>query len=178
MRSITRGRSHNRYGERTDLKPSITFVDDYAVNLRTGEEYIPMKHFQDIKNDVQRNATAMRMAGSSNLQISRVVADIIKDRGPIGTGRYSCSCNGWGPRWIENSKDAVCQGCWNLARDHHQEMKINGVEPVTMDMVEDGQSHGINIKKLKEILAIKAHEAIHVAVKNCRQTPTTWDLED
>ena len=137
-----------------------------------------MKHFMDIKNDVQRNATAMRMAGSSNLQIRRVVADIIKHRGPIGTGRYSCSCNGWGPRWIENSLNGCCPGCFQWALDHHQDMSVNGVVPPTVKMVEDGQSHGINIKKLKEILAIKAHEAIHVAVKNCRQTPTTWDLEN
>jgi hypothetical protein len=123
-----------------------------------------MKHCQDIKNDVQRNATAMRLAGSSNEQISRVVADIVADRGPIGTGRYACTCNNWGPRWIENSRDAVCQGCWDWSLDHHQEMAVNGVEPVTMDMVEKS-TWGFNVAKLKEIKALDLHERCHKAAR-------------
>ena len=109
-----------------------------------------MKHCQDIKNKVQRFSTAMRLAGASNEQISKVVAGIIKDRGPIGEGRYACSCNNHGPRWIENSKDGCCPGCWALALDYHQEMKVNGVKPVTLKMIEKS-TWGFNVNKLKEI---------------------------
>ena len=109
-----------------------------------------MKHCLDIKNDVQRNSTAMRLAGSSNEQISRVVADIIKDRGPIGTGRYACTCNNWGPRWIENSKNLCCYGCLQWALDYHQDMAVNGVKPVTMAMIERS-TWGFNVAKLKEL---------------------------
>ena len=109
-----------------------------------------MKHCMDIKNDVQRNATAMRLVGSSNEQINRVVADIISDRGPIGTGKYACTCNNWGPRWIENSLDGCCPGCFQWALDHHQEMDVNGVEPVTMSMIENA-TWGFNVAKLREL---------------------------
>jgi len=176
MRSITRGRSYNRHGERTDLKPSITFKDDYAVNLRTGEEITPMRHSMDIKNDVQRNATAMRLAGATNEQISRVVADIVDERGFAGSGRYSCSCNNWGPRWIENSKDAICQGCWNWARDHHQEMKINGVKPVTMDMIERS-TWGFNVAKIKELKAKNLHNWCHAAAEAVDFKGLPWVLD-
>ena len=106
-----------------------------------------MKHCMDIKNDVQRNATAMRLVGSSNEQINRVVADIISDRGPIGTGKYACTCNNWGPRWIENSLDGCCPGCFAMALDIHQEMDVNGVEPPTREMIENN-TWGINVAQL------------------------------
>jgi len=112
-----------------------------------------MKHCQDIKNDVQRNATAMRLAGASNIGISRVVAEMVIDRGPVGTGKYQCRCNNWGPRWIENSSDGCCAGCWQWAIDHHQEMSVNGVKPVTMGMIERS-TWGFNVAKIR-LLNIK-----------------------
>jgi hypothetical protein len=105
----------------------------------------------DIKNDVQRNATAMRLAGSSNEQINRVTADIIDARGPIGEGRYACTCNNNGPRFIENSRDLCCQGCFNWAYDHHYEYSIHGqADWLTCEWAE-GNTWGINVDKLREL---------------------------
>jgi hypothetical protein len=80
-----------------------------------------------------------------------MVANIVKIRGPIGEGIYACTCNNWGPRWLEDSEDGCCPGCFQWALDHHQEMKVNGVKPVNMNMIERSQSWGFNVEKLKEL---------------------------
>ena len=110
-----------------------------------------MKHCQDIKNDVQRYSTAMRLAGASNEHISKVVGQLVAEK-HAGKDRtqYECTCDNWGPRFGENSLSMCCPGCWALALDYHQEMKVNGVEPVTMEMVERS-TWGFNVNKLKEI---------------------------
>jgi hypothetical protein len=146
--SITR-RKYNRFGERTDLKPTITFRDDYAVNLRTGEEIIAMRHLGDIENQINRVQTRMRLMGAKNEWINDVVGTMVDDRGPVGEGRYRCTCSNWGPR--ENSRDLCCQGCFNWAFDHHYEYRIHGqADWLTCDWAE-GNTWGINVKKLREL---------------------------
>ena len=91
---------------------------------------------KEIKNIVNRWSNHLTDLGHSKAFISKVVACIVKLRGPIGEGKYACTCNNWGPRWLEYSEDGCCPGCFRWALDHHQMMSINGVKPVTMAMIE------------------------------------------
>ena len=109
-----------------------------------------MIDLKDIKNHIQQFETANRRTGVSNVQISRAVAEIVNVRGPVGDGPYACRCNNWGPRWIENSSDGCCAGCWQWALDHHQEMDVNGVEPPTREMIEKN-TWGISADKVREL---------------------------
>jgi hypothetical protein len=100
-----------------------------------------------IKNDVNRWATHLTSLGHTNKFISAVVAGIVLRRGPIG----NCTCNNWGPRWLEDSQDHICPGCWALALKSDQMMKVNGVKPVSARMVEESQSWGFDKKRIKEL---------------------------
>ena len=104
-----------------------------------------------IKNVVHRWTNHLTSLGHSKAFISRFVAHIVKARGPVGTGKYACTCNNWGPRWLEYSQDGCCPGCWAWALDHHQAMKVNGVKPVTMAMIEQNASWGFNVPKIRDI---------------------------
>ena len=164
--SITR-RRYNRFGERTDRagvtglskalttrpwpEQTITFTDDYAVNLRTGEEHMKLG---TIKNDINRMVTRLNRAGSSNECINHVIKTMVDYRGPIGTGRYACTCNNWGPRWIENSADGCCDGCLNWAMDKHYEVPTSKLDPnrVTMEMIERN-TWGIRVDVIKKMRA-------------------------
>lgn len=151
--SITR-RKYNRFGERTDLKPTISFRDDYAVNLRTGEEHMRPGRvaLESIGNQINRVQTRMRLMGAKNEWINDVVKGMVEERGPVGTGKYACTCNNWGPRWIENSADGCCPGCFQWAMDKHYEVPTSKLDPnrVTMDMIERN-TWGINVAKIKEL---------------------------
>jgi hypothetical protein len=139
----------------------------------------------DIKNDVQRNATAMRLAGASNEAINRVTAEIVEARGPIGTGKYACSCNNNGPRFIENSTDGCCPGCFQWALDHHYEVPTSELDPnrVTMEMIENN-TWGIRVDKVKELKALELHNRCHEAARLVYgnepkdRAGLNWDLLD
>jgi hypothetical protein len=106
-----------------------------------------------VKNVIHRWTLHLTSLGHSKAFISSFVAHIVKVRGPIGTGKYACTCNNWGPRWGEDSEKGCCDGCFAWALDHHQEMKVNGVKPVTMGMIERSKSWGFNVAKLHELRA-------------------------
>ena len=101
-----------------------------------------------IKNTTQRWVKHLTDLGHTNDFISRFVARQAKIDGPVGR----CTCNNWGPRWGENSLSGCCPGCWAGALESDQMMFVNGVEPVTMKMIERSQSWGFNVPKIKEIL--------------------------
>ena len=63
----------------------------------------------NVKNVIHRWTLHLTSLGHSKKFISRFVACIVKLRGPIGTGRYACTCNNWGPRWGEHSEDGERQ---------------------------------------------------------------------
>lgn len=120
-----------------------------------------MIKLENIKNPIQQFETSMRRIGYSikpgqqNDTISRPIAGFVAGRheGRVRrgeAGKYTCSCNNWGPRSIENSQDGCCPGCWQWALDHHQEMYVNGVEPVTMAMIENA-TWGFNVDKIREL---------------------------
>ena len=150
----------------------VTFKDDYVVNLRTGEEYIPMDINLNIKNPIQQFVISNKQIGVGNDEISRAIAAWVKVRGPIGTGRYACTCNNWGPRWIENSESGCCPGCWSWASDHHYEVgsasKLDR-DRVTRSMIEKN-TWGINVKQLdkNKIHNIVEDELAFPGVKNGR----------
>jgi len=147
MRSITR-RKYNRFGESTslwNLPDSLSTREAYTIT-RPGETRL-----EDIKNDINRTATGMLRAGCKKSTVAVVVGIKARLRGPIGSGPYACSCDNFSPRWTRDNQ--CCPGCFALAIKLHQDMSVNGVVPPTIKMVEDGQSHGININRLKEILA-------------------------
>jgi hypothetical protein len=102
-----------------------------------------------IKNAINRWTTHLTGLGHTKAFISRFVARQVHIRGPIG----NCTCNNWGPRWIEDSEDLCCPGCWAGALASDQMMKVNGVKPVTMTMIVASSSWGFNIPKIQEILA-------------------------
>ena len=104
-----------------------------------------------VKNVIHRWTLHLTSLGHSKAFINRFVARVVAARGPIGTGKYACTCNNWGPRWLEDSQDGCCPGCFRWALDHHQEMKVNGVAPVTMAMIDQSASWGFNILKIRRI---------------------------
>ena len=108
-----------------------------------------------IKNNVHRWTKHLTSLGHSKAFINKFVARIVKARGPIGTGKYACTCNNWGPRWLEDSESGCCPGCFAWALDHHQEMRVNGVAPVSMAMIEQSTSWGFNILKIRELRLIR-----------------------
>jgi len=107
---------------------------------------------EDIKNPINQFATAAKRIGISNEEISVAVAEFVKVRGPIGTGKYQCSCNNWGPRWIEDSLDGCCPGCFQWALDHHYEVPTSKLDPnrVTREMIEEN-TWGIDADKVREM---------------------------
>ena len=106
-----------------------------------------------IKNVTHRWTNHLLSVGCSSKFISRFVARMVTRRGPMGKGRYACTCNNWGPRWLEYSQDGCCPGCFAWALDHHQEMKVNGVAPVTMAIIDQSASWGFNVLKIRELRA-------------------------
>ena len=114
---------------------------------------------KEIKNGIHRWTKHLTSVGCSKAFISRFVAHMVKIRGPVGTGKYACTCNNWGPRWLVDSQDGCCPGCFAWALDHHQEMKVNGVAPVTMAMIDQSASWGFNILKIRELRAKRLAQA-------------------
>ena len=100
-----------------------------------------------IKNVIQRYTKHFQSLGHDKEFISRFVAHVVKARGPLPNG---CTCNNWGPRWIEDSQDGCCPVCWAGALKADQMMFVNGVKPVTMAMIERS-TWGFNVAKLKEL---------------------------
>lgn len=143
---------------------TMTMKDDCSYNLRTGKWIAgPGKvNLKDIKNPINQYVTASRRIGVSNDEIKIAVADYVRIRGPIGTGKYACSCNSFGPRWIEDSLDGCCPGCFQWALDHHYEVPTSKLDPnrVTREMVEKN-TWGISAKQLYKNKAIKHHEMLH-----------------
>jgi hypothetical protein len=105
----------------------------------------------NVKNVIHRWTLHLTSLGHDKKFISRFVARVAFLRGSIGTGRYACTCNNWGPRWLEDSLDGCCPGCFRWALDHHQEMKVNGVKPVTTEMVENSMSWGFDRARIREL---------------------------
>jgi hypothetical protein len=101
-----------------------------------------------IKNVINRWTHHLTDLGHSNEFISRFVARVVHTRGPLPNG---CTCNNWGPRWIENSRDLICPACWAGALKADQSMFVNGVKPVTMAMIDQSQSWGFDRAKLREL---------------------------
>jgi hypothetical protein len=106
-----------------------------------------------INNTINRWTHHLTSLNHAPAFISRLVAIIAKARGPIGTGKYACTCNNWGPRWLENSEDGCCPGCFRWALDHHQHGAVNGFKPLTLAICEQTRSFGLNILKLRELRA-------------------------
>lgn len=124
-----------------------------------------MIELKDIKNPIQQYETAARRISIAGHEISRNVANFVKVRGPVGTGRYACTCDNWGPRFIENSQTGCCPGCFNWAFDHHYEVRYHGpAVHVTPEFLE-GNTWGIRVdavRKLKsERKALDEHERLH-----------------
>jgi len=140
-------------------KPTMTMVDDFAVNLRTGEVLTPHRNIPlpllSIKNLINQRATGQARIGIDKAETARCINDDVQLRGPIGTGKYRCTCDNFGPRFLEDSLNGCCPGCFQWALDHHQEMSVNGVKPVTMEMIESSQSHGFNVAVIKKNKAQK-----------------------
>ena len=104
---------------------------------------------KEIKNDVQRWAKHLTELGHTKLFISKVIHMIVDIRGPLG--KSGCTCNNWGPRWLEDSLSGCCPGCWALALECDQMMFVNGVKPVTARMVAESQSWGFDKNKIREL---------------------------
>jgi hypothetical protein len=102
---------------------------------------------KSIKNDTHRWTNHLTKLGLSKKFISTFVARMRKIYGPVG----NCTCNNWGPRWIEDSEDLCCPGCFAGALKADQMMKVNGVKPVTMSMINQSQSWGFNVPKIREL---------------------------
>jgi hypothetical protein len=102
---------------------------------------------KEIKNDVHRWAQHLTELGHTKKFISQVIDVFVKIRGPIN----GCTCNNFGPRWLEDSLTGCCPKCWNLALECGQMMFVNGVKPVTAQMVEDSQSWGFDRDKIREL---------------------------
>jgi hypothetical protein len=106
-----------------------------------------------IKNVIHRWTNHLTSLGHTNYFISRFVARMVKARGPLPNG---CTCNNWGPRWLEYSQDLICPVCWAGALAADQMMFVNGVKPVTMAMIERSQSWGFDRAKLRRLRYEKA----------------------
>jgi hypothetical protein len=101
----------------------------------------------NIKNDVNRWATHLTSLGHTKEFISKVVAGIVKRRGPIG----NCTCDNWFCTWEYSHRGRCCPGCWALALKCDQMRFVNGVKPVSARMVEESQSWGFDKTKIKEL---------------------------
>jgi hypothetical protein len=101
----------------------------------------------NVKNLIHRWTLHLTSLGHSKAFISRFVARQVKIRGPIG----NCTCNNWGPRWIEDSEDLCCPGCFAGALAADQSMFVNGVKPVTTEMVENSMSWGFDRARIREL---------------------------
>ena len=113
-----------------------------------------MIDLKDIKNPINRMATALSRAGMDKTYISQVVAHMVEDREQNSPTRYCespyhCTCNNWGPRFIEDSLDGCCPGCFQWALDHHYEVPTSKLDPnrVTREMIENN-TWGINVAQL------------------------------
>ena len=106
---------------------------------------------EDIKNPINQFATAAKRIGISNEEISVAVAEFRAEqlKAKVGLRLYECTCNNWGPRWIENSQDGCCPGCFQWALDHHYEVPTSKLDPnrVTREMIENN-TWGINVAQL------------------------------
>lgn len=118
-----------------------------------------------INNMLQKLVKDYLEMGLSNEHISRIVAQYVKDcnKGKE-LGRYTCTCNNWGPRWGENSLTGCCEGCFRWAIHHHQEMSVNGVAPPTRKMI-NANTWGIYVPNLEkneaeELLGCKDYEIV------------------
>ena len=101
-----------------------------------------------IKNDISRWVHHLTDLGHSNEFISRHVAGMVYRRGPLANG---CQCANWGPRWIEDSLHLICPACWAGALASDQMMNVNGVKPVTPEMVENSQSWGFDRAMIRKL---------------------------
>jgi len=139
----------------------IEFFDDYIVGdadaLRAVQALAMIDRqgrvdIEAIKNPINRMATRLTRAGVSKRSIKHVVALMVKSRGPVGTGKYACSCNNFGPRWIEDSLDGCCPGCFQWALDHHYEVPTSKLDPnrVTTEMIESN-TWGIRADVVKKL---------------------------
>ncbi|MBW2646914.1 MAG: hypothetical protein JRE23_12225 [Deltaproteobacteria bacterium] len=107
-----------------------------------------------IKNVINRWTHHLVGLGHSKPFISRLIAGIVEKRGPLANG---CTCNNWGPRWIEDSKDLCCPACFAGALAADQTMFVNGVKPVTTAMVEQSQSWGFDRVKIRQLNTISGN---------------------
>jgi len=119
----------------------------------------------DINNTLARNVRIMQDAGRGRQEILDMASDMAKMKynRMLADGtyfKYTCTCDNIGPRFGEDSNNGCCPGCFQWALENHQEMDVNGVEPVTMEMIE-GATWGFNVAKIKENKAIEIHERIH-----------------
>ena len=105
-----------------------------------------------IENTINRWTHHLVSLGHTKSFINQFVAGVVRLRGRVGTGKFACTCNNWGPRFIEDSQNGCCPGCFALALECDQEMKVNGVKPVTMAMIERS-TWGFNVARLKELKA-------------------------
>jgi hypothetical protein len=94
-----------------------------------------------INNRINQWALHLASLGHDKPFINRFVARMVKSRGPLANG---CTCNNWGPRWIEDSLNGCCPACWAGALKADQMMKVNGVKPVSVAMIDQSQSWGFN----------------------------------
>lgn len=119
-----------------------------------------MKHYTDVQNTQHRHALAMKQAGASNVKISRHVAELVNQREAADpadrdANPYHCTCNNWGPRFIENSSDGCCAGCWKWSMDHHYDYETHGqAEWLTCDWLE-GNTWGIHVDNLRKVIRDK-----------------------
>jgi hypothetical protein len=127
-----------------------------------------------IKNDVHRWAQHLTDLGHGKGFVSTLIAILVKNRGPVGTGKYACTCNNWGPRWIEDSQHGCCPGCWAGALDADQSMFVNGVKPVTMAMIDQSQSWGFDRAKLR---ALRANRLSNELFDRYHNFATHWESD-
>jgi hypothetical protein len=127
---------------------------------------------REIRNDVHRWAQHLTDLGHGKKFISQVIAILVKNRAPVG--KSGCTCNNWGPRWIEDSQDLICSACWAGALKADQSMFVNGVKPVTMAMIDQSQSWGFDRAKLREFRAQRLWDE---AFDRYHTFATHWDLE-
>jgi hypothetical protein len=108
----------------------------------------------NVKNVIHRWTLHLTSLGHSKAFISRFVARLVERRGPLANG---CTCNNWGPRWIEDSESLICPACWAGALAADQSMFVNGVKPVTTKMVENSMSWGFDRVKIRQLNTISGN---------------------
>jgi hypothetical protein len=112
-----------------------------------------------IKNVIHRYVKHFQSLGHDKPFINKFVAHVVTARGPLPNG---CTCNNWGPRWIEDSEDLCCPVCFTGALKADQNMFVNGVKPVTTEMVENSMSWGFDRVKIRELNTISGKFNRHV----------------